>query len=113
MSIQTIVTCPRCGKEWIATQEEDEVDCNCHTYCEDGSKPSDCSLSAYVLNHEVGAPYGAHVGSGNGDEDPMHIQYYCSVHNRYGYKTPISIPIDWENVLSRRAPKKVRWMNRT
>lgn len=108
MNLHMLVECPRCGKQWSATEGESEIDCNCHTYCEDGQKPSDCSLTPYVLNHEVGAPYGAHVGSSRNDDDPMHIQYWCSVHNRYGYKGPILIPVVWDG---KRAPKKFRWMN--
>jgi len=107
MSLQVIVRCPRCGKEWSVNQGEPEIDCNCHTYCEEGSKPSDCNLTPYTFNHEAGAPYGAHVGSITADDDPVHIQYYCSVHSRYGYKTAISIPVDWSRELHGRS--KFRW----
>lgn len=90
---ETKVTCPRCGKEWTAQQGESEVDCNCHTYCEDGDKPSDCTLEPYTLNHEVGFPFGVHTGSIAHDDSPFQIQYYCTIHQRYGYKIPITIPV--------------------
>jgi hypothetical protein len=106
--LQAKVECPRCGKTLIALQGESEVDCNCHTYCEEGEKPSDCSLTASTLDHEVSWPYGADVDSTAFTNDPLHRQYYCSVHSRYGYKVPISVPVDWTLWRSVRAKKKYR-----
>jgi hypothetical protein len=109
MSInQAKVTCPRCGHEWIVPQGETEIDCNCHLFCERGSKPSDCSLSAVSFDHQVGWPYGVHTGNILNDEDPVHLQNYCSTHDYYTYKTPITIHVDWDSWRSRRAPKKYR-----
>jgi hypothetical protein len=110
--IQAKVKCPRCGRTWIVLQGESEVDCNCHTYCEEGSKPGDCSLTPVALNHEVGWPYGVHVGSGDFSDYPMQVQYYCSTHSRYGYKVPITIAVDWTRWRSGRAPKKYRLLNK-
>lgn len=109
--IQGKVECPRCHKVWIVSQGESEIDCNCHTYCEDGDKPSDCTLTASSLDHEVSWPYGMETGSSAYTDDPTHIQYYCSTHSRYGYKVPISIPVDWNTLLSRRLKKKWRMVN--
>ena len=108
MNVQAVVKCPRCGKEWTVNRQENEAECNCHLYCDMGQKPSDCTLTVYTLNHEVGAPYGLHTGSPTGDDDPTHIQYYCSVHDRYSYKVPILIPFNWEGWLGKRAPAKYR-----
>lgn len=110
--IQAKVTCPRCGREWIVHEGTSEMDCNCHMYCEDGSKPSDCTLIAQTLNHEASWPYGTHVSAGDYSDDPTHIQYYCTVHERYGYKVPITIPIDWDSWRSNRAHKKYRLLTK-
>lgn len=109
--IQAKVKCPRCHRILIANEGESEVDCNCHTYCEDGAKPGDCNLTPYTLNHEASPPFGLHTGGAGHDDDPMHIQYWCSVHSRYGYKTPISVPVDWNVWRGRRAPKRFRMVN--
>ncbi len=106
------VDCPRCGQTLTVHEGDNEAECNCHLYCEDGEKISDCSLTPItVLNNEVGWPYGLHVNGNACEDDVTHIQYYCNAHNRYGYKTPILVPVDWDKWLSKRAPAKHRMMN--
>lgn len=51
---------------------------------------------------------GLHNNPENEGEDIMHRTYYCSVHNKYYYKTPITIQVDWDKWLSKRAPRKFR-----
>jgi hypothetical protein len=111
-SFQAKVECPRCGKVWTVQQGETEIQCNCHTYCEDGSKPSDCSLTPVTLNHEVGWPYGVHTGGSGHDDYPLQAQYWCSVHERFGFKVPVVIEVDWDKWRVNRAPKRFRLLQR-
>lgn len=112
LDLRAKAVCPRCKKVWIVQQGESEVDCNCHLYCEEGSKPSDCTLSSVSLDHEVGWPYGVHVDGSTHNDDVMHIQNYCSTHSRYSYKVPITIPVDWTRWRGSRAHKRFRLIQR-
>jgi len=100
------VKCPRCNKIHEVPQGIDEVDCDCHLYCPDGDKPTDCTITKATLNTEVGWPVGLHNNPADEGEDVFHRTYYCSVHKKYYYKTPIIIPVDWSQ---KRLPKDLRW----
>ena len=103
------VECPRCKKTWTVSQLGiDSVDCTCHLFCQDGTKPGDCSVTRVNFSGEVGWPKGLHNDSEDESDDIMNITYYCSTHDEYYYKTPILIECDWTRWFSKRAPKKLR-----
>ena len=100
--------CPRCKAILHAPQGTQEVECNCHLFCPDGSKPSDCSVTTVSFTGQLGYPTGMHTATETEGNNTLAITYYCSTHNRYYYKTPIIIPLDWSRWFSRRAPKRLR-----
>ena len=106
--------CPRCKHVWWVEPGTDEVECNCHRYCDDGFQPSDCNLisqtppSGDSLPHDAKYPYGIHNFSPNYGDDVLHRTNYCTVHGKYTYKVPIIIPFDWEQFSNTRAPMKLR-----
>jgi len=102
------VVCPRCKRIWIAHEGEIEVDCNCHLYCTQGNKPSDCSVTTVSFSGQLGWPTGLHVNADDYSDDVLHILRYCSTHAEYLHKVPIAVECDWEKWHSRRAPKKLR-----
>jgi len=102
------VECPECGRILTAVQGTPDVECNCHLYCEDGDKPSDCSVTKVSFEGEFGWPEGLHVGADNNSDDVMHLTYYCSTHSKYSFKQKVVIPLDWDRWFSKRAPRKLR-----
>ena len=102
------VKCPRCGRIWTVPQGTPDIVCNCHLYCSQGDKPSDCNVTPVTSGVQLGWPTGLHVGEDDDRDDIMHVTYYCSVHKEYYDKVPITINCDWEKWYSRRAPKKLR-----
>ncbi len=102
------VKCPRCGKIWNVPVGTTDMDCNCHLYCEEGTMPSDCSVTIQNQTIQLGYPTGLHNKPEDEGQDILHRTYYCSTHNRYYYKTPIMIPCDWERWRTHRAPKELR-----
>lgn len=102
------VECPRCGRIWNVPLGQPDIVCNCHLFCSQGSKPSDCSVTKRSFSGQLGWPTGLHVDASDESDDPLHITYYCSTHDEYIYKTPVLIECDWERWFSRRAPKKLR-----
>lgn len=102
------VECPECGRIWIVQQGTPDIVCNCHLYCKQGTKPSDCSVTPWKFTGQLGAFRGLHVGSDDDMDDVMHVTYYCSIHNEYYDKVPILIECDWERWRIRRAPKRLR-----
>ena len=107
MSFKMKVECPRCGKIWIVNQGTPEVDCDCHTYCEDGDKEGDCALTAATFPTNLSYPTGLHLGNPDNDDEFNRIKW-CSTHNRYSYKVPITIECDWDSWFRSRAPEKFR-----
>lgn len=114
MSLRAAVECPRCHRIWYAQQGMPEVDCNCHLYCEDGEKPEDCTLVDHTqATHDAWQgdwswPHGIHTdASHNGDDTQARVKY-CTTHDKYVDKVPITVPIDWERWFSKRAPSKFR-----
>jgi len=102
------VECPRCGRIWTANQGEPEIDCNCHLFCSQGDEPSDCSVTKQSANVQFGWPAGMDTGADDDRDKVLDVTYYCSTHDEYYTKVPISIECDWEKWFSRRAPKRLR-----
>lgn len=48
-----IVKCPRCGRTLTVPPYAPDVECDCHLYCEEGSKPQDCVTEVYPFETEV------------------------------------------------------------
>lgn len=98
--------CPRCGRVLIAYNGDPDVECNCHLYCEEGDKPSDCTVTwPYEWTGQLGFPTGLDTGSVAEDANKYRAMGYCSTHNRYYYKDKVVIDLDWEAYFSKRAPK--------
>lgn len=105
MSADFRVTCPRCGRDWWLYRGQDEVQCNCHQYCRDGDKPSDCTLvdaSSGTIDPwggEWGWPQGMHLSDEHAGADvPSRIKY-CTTHSNYVDKVPVVIPVDRGRML--------------
>ena len=99
------VKCPVCGKEWNVPDDSVEQQCNCHLYCEDGDKPTDCAMTAVTFNQQVGWPVGMRPTEDSGCDNIMARTYYCSTHNKYSSKRPVLIEVE---LPAGRAPKKYR-----
>jgi len=102
------VVCPRCKRIWIAHDGDSEIDCNCHLYCSQGTKPSDCVTTPVSFSGQFGWPTGLHVNADDYSDDVLHLLRYCSTHSEYIKKVPITVPCDWTRDLNRRAPNKLR-----
>lgn len=115
MSITMKLHCPRCNRVLEVTQGEPDAECNCHLYCDQGSKPSDCTLIAAnnasaidYWNGNWGWPVGLHHNSPLGGDNIFTRQKYCTTHDRYVDKNPVLIPLNWDKFLRKRAPKRLR-----
>lgn len=104
------VKCPRCKRILTAHDGQPYRDCNCHLYCEDGTKPNDCTVSLESFSGQLGWPRHLRTGKSlqEGGDDEMHRVRYCSVHSKYIYKVPILVSCNWERWFSKRAPKRLR-----
>lgn len=105
---QMKVECPRCGKIWTVTQGTPDIECNCHLYCTQGDKPSDCSVTAQNYNGPLKWPAGLDTGKDDAEDDILHRTYYCTTHDEYYTKVPILLECDWDKWFGRRAPKRLR-----
>lgn len=90
--------CPRCGVVYEFPEGIDEIDCNCHLYCDEGSKPSDCATILVSAGTPVQAglgdlkwPLGIHDNPICGGEDVMHRLRYCNTHGKYIEKPPLLV----------------------
>lgn len=99
------VKCPVCGKEWNVPDDSVEQACNCHLYCDEGSEPSDCTMTAVTLNSQVGWPFGLHGSEDSGCDNVMARTYYCTTHKKFTDKRPILIEVE---LPTGRALKKYR-----
>lgn len=106
------VECPRCHQIWTLPQGSPGTYCNCHTWCQHGSKPSDCSLTAVTGSTEWKYPVGSDQGEADEGHDVVHRTYYCSVHEVYSYKTPVWLEVNWKEWYGRRAPRKFRMLQK-
>lgn len=102
------VQCPRCGKIHTLPQASPGIYCDCHLWCQHGSKPSDCNLTAETGTIQWKYPEGAHTNDGDEGDDVVHRTAYCSVHKVYSYKTPVWLEVNWETWYQKRAPRKFR-----
>ena len=67
--------------------------CNCHLYCDQGSEPSDCSVTLTTFNQQVGWPVGQHGAIDSGCDSVLDRRYYCSTHGKYTGKQPVIIEV--------------------
>lgn len=104
------VECPRCKQIWDVPWAADGVECTCHKWCSDGDKEADCTWAIYNYSGGLGWPVGAHVNAENEGDDVLHRVGYCSAHNKYTYKVPMWIQVDWSKWKDPkwRAPRKFR-----
>lgn len=107
------VTCPRCHKRLSAQEGIPEVDCDCHLYCSHGTKPSDCTMVAKTAGPDAFTgrwkwPSGLHNQEAHEGDDTQARAYYCTTHNVYSDKMPISVEVDWSSWYGKRAPRKHR-----
>jgi hypothetical protein len=101
-----MVKCPRCGNILYASPGESEVECTCHLYCSEGSKPSDCAMEAVTYTGKFGYPRGMHVNSDSElDADRPKHEYRCTVHERYSDKKAMIIEFDWPKLPFRASPQ--------
>lgn len=106
------VKCPRCGRTWVAYEGEGDMTCNCHLYCIDGTKPSDCTLTTVTFTGDLAWPLGMHGGDPPGPpltDNPMLRRAYCSVHNNFIVEPPMVFPVEWDRFYSRRQKKSLRF----
>lgn len=107
------VECPRCHKVWTAHQGVPEVDCNCHTYCQYGEKPADCTLVAKTSGSGAFTgdwkwPSGLHNDEDHEGDDTQARTYWCSTHSVYSSKVPLTIKVDWHKWRGKRAKNRLR-----
>ena len=108
------VDCPRCGSIRSCYEGESDTMCNCHLYCVDGNKPSDCTLvnhtsaTSDAWNGTFGWPQGMHLGRDTGDDITARLKY-CTVHSNFVDKVPFLIACNWTSWNSRRAVKRHRF----
>ena len=102
------VKCPRCGRYLTAHLGESDVECNCHLYCSQGSKPSDCTVTEQAYSGSYNWPRGLHGGVSKAYDDETNRTYYCSVHSEYYSKPKFMTPVDWLK-LDARAKSKERY----
>jgi hypothetical protein len=101
------VKCPRCGKYWTARQGTDSIECTCHLYCNEGTKPSDCTVTWINHTGQYAWPVGVHGGGRKDDYDNQtNVNYYCSVHGNYYIKAPVLIEVDWSQAGRRAKPSE-------
>lgn len=105
--------CPRCHRILTFRPGQSEADCNCHLYCQYGSKPSDCTLIAASAGPDPFSgnwkfPSGLHTGNKHEGDDTQARVSYCSTHSVYSSKVPITVEVDWGLFASQRAKPKMR-----
>lgn len=82
-----------------------EVECDCHLFCAEGSKPRDCSVVVVNWSGQLGWPAGAHQKQVEEGDDVRHRRRYCSTHSLYIYKTAVWMAVD-TSFYRRRLKKK-------
>lgn len=95
------VKCPRCGRLLTARPGDSTVECNCHTYCPLGDKPSDCTVSAVSGSFTYNWPKGVHGGAFDESDNAHRVTQYCSVHNYYFSRAQVVVPVDWSKLGKR------------
>lgn len=108
------VTCPRCGKRLTCYEGESDTMCNCHLYCEDGTKPSDCTLVDHTAapidewRGNMNWPQGMHLGRDKVTDNTQSRVKYCTVHEKFVDKVPFLVACDWSKWRAGRVAKKLR-----
>lgn len=104
------VQCPRCKQIWDVPWGQDGVECNCHKWCSEGDKETDCSWQEYNYTGSLGWPHGAHTNRENEGDDLLHRVGYCSTHKKYTYKVPLFLEVNWKEWTRKgfRAKEKFR-----
>ena len=102
------VKCPRCGRMLTARRGDSVVECNCHTYCPLGSKPSDCTVSAVSGDFTYNWPKGVHFSRSDDYDNEHAVTHYCSVHDYYFSRAQVVVPVDWSK-LGERAGRQQRY----
>jgi len=110
---QAKVECPRCHKILSAKPGIPDVECNCHTYCQYGTKPSDCTLMAPSSGRDpFSGKWKAFSGLHNSDvhegDDTQARTYWCTVHEVYSSKVPFLVSVDWKGFGGKRASGRLR-----
>jgi hypothetical protein len=104
------VQCPRCGQIWTVKQGMPEAECNCHLWCDRGTRAADCNLTS-IDSQTVnwGYPANMDVGSYDEGEDVIRRKAYCNTHEIYSYREPIILEVDWEKWRDqKRLPNKLK-----
>ena len=103
------VECQKCHKVWTIPQASPGVYCNCHLWCQYGTKPSDCNLTDAYYEGSQGWPVGSDQNPKNEGEKVWERTKYCSVHEVYSTKIPMWLEVNWERwYQKRRLPRKFR-----
>lgn len=103
------VECPKCGKVWTLPQASPGTYCDCHLWCPEGTKPSDCNLTLQTGNIDFSWPAGMDLGQDDEGQDIVRRTYYCSVHEIYSYKSPVWLEVNWNKwYQQRRIPANLR-----
>jgi hypothetical protein len=103
------VRCPRCGTYWTARKGDSDVQCNCHLYCNEGNKPSDCVVTWVEYNGSFNWPVGVHLNFADDMDNQTNVNYYCATHGNYYFKAPVLIEVDWSKVNSRAKTSERYW----
>lgn len=97
--------CPRCGKILTFTEGQEEADCNCHMYCSEGSKPTDCNTVPCTFSGSLKWPLGIHDNNPDEGQDVLHRVRYCNTHGKFIMKVGLLVkPFEGE-----RYPRKYMW----
>ena len=97
------IQCKRCGKWWTVQPSNPERVCDCHLYCSQGTKPTDCSVTVYNFTGEYAFPLGLEHGNASKREKRYNAYGYCSVHDEWTYKYPVIVEVP-EDYFERRLP---------
>jgi hypothetical protein len=106
-SRQVLVKCPQCDTVKQISALSGGWWCDCHLYCAEGSKPSDCSITSARWTGQLGWPAGAHQNAADEGDNLRRRTYYCSTHELYSYKLPQFIEVDMD-FFNHRLPKSMR-----
>ena len=100
------VKCPRCSKYITAHPGDAAVECNCHLICPEGTKPSDCTITAVSGSYRYNWPKGVHGGVDDESDNEHAVTQYCSVHDYRFSKAEVVVPVDWSKLTVRAAARE-------
>jgi len=106
---EALAICHRCGKKHYLPFMSPGVECDCHLYCSEGTKPGDCTVTEYNYSGPLAWPFGSRSDPVDEGDDLIHATGYCSTHNKYVHKDIIFLEVDWEEWNQRkRIPAEYR-----